>query len=262
MTIVRNARHLVYKAFQPLVRRPRYDKATVSDLFFWRRDKYCSTYYDLVNVPSLVDDSDCDLKVRIVFFDPNGIIIDSSELDIPAKGLFRIHVNDYIGSTDWCYGTFAVFSERVPKEVLDARGFLAERGYCSYAVDGKNEIRHYVHGNIEAVAYEGPSGRINTIGSISLKKRRYRVQYSFMAGFSYSVVVVNPTNRRQEVNIHCYESGISESKQSATLSPMGVSIFSVVFGKNMGHVEIESRLVMARPTIFLSPNVVYDVFHA
>ena len=77
------------------------------------------------------------------------------------------------------------------------KSYLTERGYTSYKYNN-NQLRHYVHGNSDAVSISNNLSYL--LGVSSFLKRHYRLQFDLINSEKYEFIIVNYTNKKQEVS--------------------------------------------------------------
>lgn len=239
---------------------PQSRRAVISDLFLWRRDDGWETYFELLDIFSLIDPDGAfgERHVDFVMFDSAGELVAREQVPV-GPGLRRsLHMSRLVPESGGDFGTFACFHSGLGPS-LDATGvFLAERGYSGYArsLDGP---RSYVHGNLDAIARDGSDSL--QLGASGFVRSSYRMQLVVEQEASFELAFVNPTARRQHLSVlEDFEHG--QEVQSIQLAPRQSAIVRLgAEGSAPTRVSVRSRLPMARPVVFYRKDDAFDVFH-
>jgi len=267
--MMKRAIEKVAKAFwvigQPLSRVPSSLGCPVSDLFIWRKSEEWQTFFELTNLPSLLEDQDDSEKgyADLFFFDSKGGRLGQLRIECDPVRRQTLAISDLLPDGGaHTFGTFAVFHSRTPKQVQAGGSFLAERGYVSYRYRGA-PVRNYVHGNLDAIALAS-EGELEFLGTTGWLNREFRLQYEFSGEAAYELALVNPSARREQTSITLLSipHGSSTYNISQTLSPGEITLVPIKISEaGRFRVVIRSRLVMARPVVFHFFNQKLDVFH-
>lgn len=247
---------------QPLTKTPINETSVISDLFVWRCSPEWETYFEVVDIYSVFGDSGESLGrfLTIIFYDSKGGVINKIELPLTPKERNTIALKQYLSHTKDTYGTFCVFHSHTPVAVTKLGSFIAERGYVSYRFN-KSPIRSFVHGNLDAISYS--NNKTELLGTVSLMKREYRLQYELSKGSLYEVAIVNPS--KKSLSITCMvitDKGELYKNMSISLPSKGANVFSIEINDNGSYkVVIKSKLIMARPLVFSHNEFQFDVFH-
>jgi hypothetical protein len=247
---------------QPLTHLPAHANAPISDLFVWRNSTDWTTYFELMDIPSLFEDDTLPRHVTLVFFDSGGRRISEQKVGMQANCRQTLDISSMVGRAHGGTGTFAVFHSTTPAGITRLGSFLAERGYVSYRYRD-SPLRAYVHGNFDAVG-RVEDGRMQLLGGTSFLCREYSLQHELQPGVAYELGMVNPTTSAQRCTYKMVSvlSGKIKSVQVVNVPPGGIQLVAVPVDES-GSVRlvIESRLVMARPLVFRIQNLKMDVFH-
>ncbi len=249
---------------QPLTRRPIGSAVPISDLFVWRNSDEWTTYFELIDIPGLFSDGDKDSAkhATLFLFDQHGRQFLKKRLEVLAGRRQTINLSEFLGQTSGETGTFAVFHSSSPTELEPMGSFLAERGYVSYRYRDA-PLRAYVHGNLDAIAWEADEG-LQLLGGRSFLSREYSLQHELQPGIGYELGLVNPTPTAQccKCKLISVSSGKIVDVQVVNLPPGGTQLVPVRADKSEPvRLVIQSHLVMARPLVFRIQNLKLDVFH-
>ena len=247
------------RLFQPLTLVPTNPNSLVSDLFIWRRSAEIDTFFELINLPSLFSEGFETEEIKIFLFDRNGKQIDIFPVPVLERQKKTIEISNILPKgipSD--YGTFSIFHEGNPEAFRSSNSFLTERGYLSYGK--KNHIRSFMHGNLDALAWSGRG--LQPLGGTSFTQRRYNLQYRFSDSEKSEIGLVNPTGKNQIVKIQLIDSDFSvEFEKKSVIPPLGSYIWCLPRMHRGLRVSIQSKLIMARPVVFISRETGMDVFH-
>lgn len=257
--IVARARRALH-APRGLTLTPQNRQAVISDLFLWRRDEGWETYFELLDVFSLIEPDGVfgQRSVDLAIFDRSGALLIRESIEVSPGRRQSVHVSDLVPETGGDYGTFACFHSGLGPSFGETGVFLAERGYSGYARrdDGP---RSYVHGNLDAVA-EDDAGSTQ-LGASGLIRSTYRLQLVVEPGALFELALVNPTSRRQHLSV-IEDFGREQDVQSIRLDPRESAVVRLgTRGAEPSRVAVRSRLPMARPVVFYRSGEAFDVFH-
>jgi hypothetical protein len=245
---------------------PKDPDAVISDLFPYRIEQDWNTYFELLNIPSLLDPQNSNKKnpVNFVFFDVNGNKI--FEINLSNEGIFRntISIKDVLNKVGiFSNGTFACFHSGSPEWVKANSSFLAERGYSGYQNKIMSLTRSYVHGNLDAIAKDRKGG-LSMLGTSHWKKRQYNLQYELSGPALYEMAFVNTSNSKQKliIDLISTENGNLLSSELIDVPSRGVDWWKREIDSTSSlRIIINSHLNLARPVVFRSTRDSFDVFH-
>ena len=117
-------------------------------------------------------------------------------------------------------------------------------------------LKSYIHGNLDAV-----DNNLFPLGGTSLISRKYNLQFSFNFKSDYEVAIVNNTNKPKRVLLNINQS--PNDIKSQVIQPLGVKIFLLgdLSVRENFHINLKSRLIMARPIVFRIDKNDFDIFH-
>lgn len=239
---------------------PEARQAVISDLFLWRRDAGWETYFELLDVFSLIapDGNFGQRSVDLAIFDQSGAPLVRESIGVSPGRRRSLRISDFIPETGGDFGTFACFHAGLGPSLDETGVFLAERGYSGYA-RREHGPRSYVHGNLDAVAEDGAGS--TQLGASGLVRSTYRLQLVVEPGALIELALVNPTSRRQHLSV-VEDFGRDKSVQSIRLGPRASGIVRLgTRGTEPSRVAVRSRLPMARPVVFYRSGEAFDVFH-
>jgi len=260
--VIRKAKYALWIP-RKITRKPAEKGAVISDLFPLRSDEHWQTHFELLNVSGLIsgdNSSTQDKKARFVIFDSEGTKLAEKLIAIPPSGRRTIRLDKEFDPSVTAASSFAVFHE-IPDQALDiGESFLAERGYTGYA-RSDSQIRGYVHGNFDALAYK--DGKIQTIGNKGILPRFYTVQHPLSGRATYEFFLSNPTSRSVKVRILKGQDGKGWAEvERFKLSPRGSRIFMIESrDEGASFIRIRSRFYLGRPVVFRIAGRGFDVFH-
>lgn len=128
---IASLRRAVWTWRQPLTRIPAGVDSPISDLFVWRSSEYWQTFFELIDIPSLFEDSQSPGQVTLIFFDGTGHHIREEHFNMKPNCRQTLDISALVGRKHGESGTFAVFHSKTPPAVTKLGSFLAERGYIS-----------------------------------------------------------------------------------------------------------------------------------
>ena len=249
---------------QPLTKVPSDSNAKISDLFIWRHDKNWQTFFELLDMASILGDTK-EHKADIIFFNYQGkqihkqlLILNTNKrntLDI-SKMLADINTNKPLGN----FGTFCIFHHKTPEIIVQLNTFIAERGYISYQYKNKL-LRSYVHGNFDAISDDNKE--FSLLGGVSFLTRAYNLQYVFLPDTNNEIALVNTSHKLQKVQILLLDAMTRKiiKKHIATIVPKTPLIHPILKTSTTTRLIIKSKMIMARPIVFVNNNDGIDVFH-
>lgn len=257
-------RKFTYLLFIPrkVTRVPKNSVSVISDLFCIRNDAGWETFFELLDVVSLIQGISGEHPnegVKMFFFDSAGRTV--SERFVPfgngARKTIRID-HDFVGAPN--ASTFAVFHQpSISAENLKG-SYLAERGYCGYKRTD-TLIRGYVHGNLDAIGYSDQG--LEMLGNRGVLSRNYQVQHPLRGDALYEFFLTNPTRRTAKVTFQIWTEKTGwQSHETFKLSPSGSCMSRVRSESNdVQFVRVRSRFYLGRPVVFRSQSNSFDVFH-
>lgn len=243
---------------------PKSKNAVISDLFPFRTNHNWETYFELLNVPFLINPNE-NLKtgnrVKFIFFDENGKIFHEETIENQEFNRNTISINNLInGKSISGEGTFACFHLINSSDLLKNGGYLAERGYTGYAKKDYSNVKSYVHGNFDALAFD--NGELQCLGkSFLLSKQEYRLQHELIGPASYELAFVNNTQKKQVLDVMLYKNNVHVKKRMV-LNPRAIKWYKTTLKDNeVGRIVILSRMNLPRPVVFRLSQSTFDVFH-
>lgn len=262
MNIVAFINKFVWCYRQELTKKPRSLESVVSDLFIWRKSREFATYFDVINTAKLfAQDAPNSWYVNIVIFDRFGKQMNCFPVQTREVDKITIDLSQAIKNIDQEYGTFSVFRSETPESVKNQESYITERGYTSYRYKD-SPLRSYVHGNYDAIAKPPENYVYEMVGGSSFFRRKYFLQHYFFTDYRYELFFVNPTNRRQRIDVYVIDKGNKcNSKSTFYLDPRESTIHEVIPVGQKSRVVLSSNMVMCRPVIFRFRNNKLDVYH-
>ena len=249
---------------QSLTAVPKDKQTKISDLFVWRHNDVWKTSFELLNTAYLFGEYGV-FQVDIVFFDTRGCVffektIDLSNGDRQTLNISEILENNFKSGVIGGFGTFSVFHNNTPEIAIKLNSFVAERGYVSYRYKD-SLLASYVHGNLDAIG-KNDQGYVS-LGSVSLLKRDYNLQYQLISDCEYDIVLTNPCSKPQKVTIRIFSfnHGRLIEVHHAKINSKAVIVHTLKKISESCRVSIESRMIMARPVVFIKKGGNMDVFH-
>ncbi len=246
---------------------PKQKKSVVSDLFPFRIHDGWETYFELLNVPMLIDpqhQKNTKYSVRFIFFDESGKCF--YEWNKEEQGCFRqtINLNELLNDKSISgYGTFACFHENYLPHLEAQDGFLAERGYTGYANQAYSKAKGYVHGNLDALAMNEQGETLCLGKSFRLRNNEYRLQHQLEGPATYELGFVNTSASTQSIQVEILSEDNQQVKLEKKYVPSkGIVWFSHKISSNDPlRVVIYSKLNLPRPVVFRVEENSFDVFH-
>ena len=263
--LIKKLKRGIWTYRQPLSSKPRSLIEPVSDLFVWRKSDIWQTYFDLFDIGSLYsqETSNKEVSVKIIFFNRVGIKIKECKINIEPNEKKCIEISSFIKKIDGDYGTFAIFHSNVPDNFIEQKSYLTERGFVSYKLN-KSVLRHYVHGNSDAISISNNSSYL--LGTPSFLKREYRLQFNLTNDDKYEFLLINYTHDHQKITFSFVDTDTDKEIKSENFSinTNGCCLCKFETKKNKKiRLVISSKLVMARPFVFRygQKKIFFDVFH-
>ena len=183
----------VLNRLQPITRRHSH-RNPISDLFPWIVTHDFDTCFQSHDISSLFSPSSLNFSSNclLVVFDSNGIEI--LRVSLPLQSLLKtpIYFSHLLRSSSFEYGTFAILHNSNPHVFVDKPFVLTDRWYVSFN-NRLSDLRHYVHGNYDAVTLTN-QGSIICLGGSSFLPRSYHFQYLFDSDFCYDLFFTNPSS--------------------------------------------------------------------
>jgi hypothetical protein len=243
-----------------LTKIPSNSQATISDLFLWRKDPNWSSFFELLDIKYLInpnDDINRESIAKFIFFNNFGEQIFEKNIAYSNEGRNTINISNILPENINGYGTFSCFHIISNTYLSGTKSFFAERGYCGYSRND-NICKSYVHGNLDAVAYN--NSEIEMLGNYNKRTYFYNLQYEFVAGVNYEIILTNPTNKKQKITLNFINENSFD--EIFTLNPRGSLVKKLFFKENIKvRLIVKSNIYMARPIIFRYHDNSLDVFH-
>lgn len=245
-----------------LTKIPSVKESSISDLFIWRKTSEWKTYFELLDINSLINaenEYSGNNSATFVFYDSYGLEIGREKFAINS-GRQTIDINSLLPNGYEGCGTYACFHDNIPEVILDSGSFIAERGYSGYQWKDLG-ARGYVHGNLDAIAKSDKG--IEMLGTSCESELLYNLQYELTGPATYELAIVNPTSNYQKFEfiiknpLEC-----TEMNELAHLSSRALKIKQIqVEADGKLQLAIRSNLYMARPVVFRLQDHSMDVFH-
>lgn len=253
-----------WTVLQPLAIEPNKRGIPVSDLFIWRKGADWETFFELTDMVGMYDEESFHAPPRsaeIVIFDVNGAEINRIIIPTSLHKRLIVNISEKVPEHKGTYGTFCVLHESSPKQVIGLGGHLSERGYVSYTYR-QSCLRGYVHGNLNAIC-KASDRNFQKLGGSSFLSREYRLQYEFNGDHEYEIAFVNPSSNEKliELILISTDNGATLSRHFNGIPSGGCYVFQIKPKLSSLRVVIQSRLVMARPLVFMFNNNAMTVFH-
>ena len=243
-----------------LTKIPSYPQATIRDLFLWRKDSDWSSFFELLDIKYLINpnvDINRESVSKFIFFNNFGEQIFEKNIAYSKEGRKTINISNILPESINGYGTFSCFHIISNSYLSETNSFYAERGYCGYSRND-NQCKSYVHGNLDAVAYN--NSKIEMLGNYNKRTYFYNLQYEFLAGINYEIIITNPTRNKQKITLNF--TNLNDLDEIFTLNARGSLVKRIFFKENIKvRLIVKSNLYMARPIIFRYHDNSLDVFH-
>jgi len=265
MNLQEFTRKAKYGVFIPkkVTRKPWNIGSVISDLFPLRTGDGWTTFFEILDIPGLLNGSFSDTsrhKILFVFFDQDGNEIGRKHFPSPTEPRYSLELSTSFFKEIDKACTFSVFHTNF--EPLDNLGdsFLAERGYSGYKRNNM-PIRGYVHGNLDSIAWH--LGEMQMLGNAGILRRSYLVQHPFSGESKYELFLTNPCNQKVRIRVQVRSPKSSwKDFETFILNPRGCQKISIDVGENeVKFIRIVSRLYLGRPVIFRCNENSMDVFH-
>ena len=263
--LIKKLKRGIWTYRQPLSLKPRNFTEPVSDLFVWRKSSIWQTFFDLYDIGSFYSEEATNKKagVKIVFFDQTGLKIKDCEVSIESNYIKSIEISSLIEGLDGDFGTFAIFHSNVPNNFIEQKSYLTERGFVSYKLN-KNKLRHYVHGNSDAISITNNSTYL--LGASSILKRDYKLQFTITKDDRYEFVLINYTGNQQKASFSFIDTDTNKVVKidNYIINSNGCCLCKYESDTNNKiRLAISSKLIMARPFVFRygRKKLFFDVFH-
>ena len=250
-----------------LVKIPYNKQSVISDLFPFKIHNGWETYFELLNIPILIDPKsqvNNTYVVRFMFFDENGNLF--YEWNKQKKGCIRqtISLSEIIKDKSKSgIGTFACFHENYLTCLHEQGGFLAERGYTGYSNSTISKMKGYVHGNLDAIALNN-NGKLVCMGKrFRFKNNEYRLQHYLEGPATYEFGFVNTSSSGEYLTLELLSLDNKVIKKEKRFIPSkGVTWFFEKITINIPRrIIIHSKLNLPRPLVFRIEEKSFDVFH-
>lgn len=251
-----------YNKTKSLERYPSSSKDSVSDLFPFKVTEEWNTYFELLNIPSMIDpfQTTDEHAVDIVFFNEDGHVIKNDTFKVHSIGRTTINIGELLNHEEVKSGTFACFHLGNELDIV-GDGYLVDRGYVGYENRRLSQVRGYVHGNFNAISFNNHSG-YKLLGKSFRDTKTYFLQHELTGEAQYELFFVNSDKKDHQVNINV-TSIIDKPIIHALSIPSGGirSLSLIVQGDDRKKVEIRSKLILPRPVVFRTNASSIDVFH-
>jgi len=239
------------------------EHAAISDMFLYRCDDNWNTYFELLNVPGLIEPtSQGKYQVHLVFFDKNGELLYQQTVSNERYKRKTIDLKQIVIENNLpLNGLFSCFHDRAVETILSDGGFLTERGYMGYVNMGISHTKGYVHGNFDAIA-RYRSGKFLCLGGSFSHYCEYRLQHELEGEADYELSFVNTTSSKQTYKITFI--GINGQTETTifTIPSRGNRVYYKKMGQGeRGRIVIISKVNLARPVVFRNTTKSFDVFH-
>ena len=243
-----------------LTKVPNNSNSTLSDLFLWRKDLEWSSHFELLDINYLISpefENQMDQFATLVFFNHSGEWVYQTNINYSANGRNTIDITKVLPDHISGFGTFSCFHLSQGNLFKETGSFVAERGYCGYTRN-ESAVKSYVHGNLDAIAYDGT--KFEMLGNYNIRNYEYLLQYEFECGIVYEVVLTNPTNSKQKINLRFLNHDPLD--EHISLDVRGSYVKRIFFEEDKKvRLVVESHMFMARPIIFRFHELSLDVFH-
>ena len=258
--ILEKLRLLLWKIGQPLTKIPPSSNAAVSDLFIWRHTDEITTYFELLNLPYLLNFSAPHPSVTLVIFNCYGDILSEVNIDYSPNLRHRIKLRDYLPAACGTYGSFSIFHHPRNLSPDIYKSFIAERGFTSYKF-ASTPVHSFVHGNLDAIARLDDDS-LSPLGGSSIRNRTYKLQFNLRITETYEFIIVNPSKSAQiiEFTVLNFSSNVIFS-ETINLASLACHIFRYTASDDDQLALFTSKLIMARPLVFRYQGNSIDVFH-
>ena len=234
----------------------------ISDLFPLRIENNWNSYFELLNIPQLIDPnikSKLKNNIQFIFFNSDGAKVGSHKITLNGELKTTINLKNICNNQGiYLDGTFAVFHTNLIENIAAKGSFMTERGYIGYENKSLGPIKGYVHGNFDAISM---GKKTSLLGKTSFLNKRYNIQYEFEDNATYELFWVNPS--KKSVNLKIIDLSNSDKKNIIKIKPGGLKsyIYKSLSNKKRTSLIIESKLNLARPIIFKYMGTSFDVCH-
>jgi hypothetical protein len=265
MTLMALKQKFKYGLFIPrkVTRKPKEKDSVISDLFPIRSTGKWSTFFEVLNVPALLNGSFMvseRQKMKFVFFDSSGLVIGEKIISAPSKARETFELDETFFKRCSDAATFSVFHLDYECSTDIGESYIAERGYTGFK---RNDlpIKAYVHGNLDAVGLSRDS--LEMLGNAGVFPRIYQVQHPLAGSALYEFFIVNPCAKRVRLRFELRtENGKWRPIETFSLNPRGSRTIPVsVEGNEVKFIRVVSRLYLGRPVVFRNTESSLDVFH-
>lgn len=265
MTLMAFKHKFKYGLFIPrkVTRKPKEKDSVISDLFPIRSNGKWSTFFEVLNVPGLLNGSLLVTerqRVKFVFFDSSGSVIGEKIISAPAKARETLELDKAFFERGNDAAAFSVFHLDYECSTDIGESYLAERGYTGFKRSDL-PIRAYVHGNLDAVGLSRDS--LEMLGNAGVFPRVYQVQHPLTGSALYEFFIVNPCTKRVRLRFEVRTvNGKWKRFESFSLNPRGSRMVPVlVETEEVKFIRIISRLYLGRPVVFRNTDISLDAFH-
>jgi hypothetical protein len=264
MELVHRIKYKIF-VYKNLTSNPGSPDYVVSDLFAIRDQTGWQTYFELLNINSLLkadfsNDDKSESVAIMYFYDSDGIFLGAKDIGLHNVARQSIHINPFLKSNLSKAALFAVFHKVPLDSTMLGESLIAERGYVGYEFNS-NGARSYVHGNHDAIASNGVKTQL--IGNYGFRSRYYYVQHPLDCSAKYDFIFVNTSSKEQKLKFQIS----SENQKWQTIGkvfvkPGGSYTLPIASSsKGLDYLRIKSKLYLARPVVFRQTQHSFDVFH-
>lgn len=237
--------------------------SVISDLFILRVENNWQTYFECLNLNSILNPSDAfeNNVIEIYFYSKDGICKGFIEVALTDSFKVTININKLAAELNiYEDSTFAIFHTKLNTWISDFDSFISERGYIGYYNTKKGSIKGYVHGNLDAISKNVISKNICLLGDYSYINKEYRLQHLIDPKYNYELFIVNPSAVPQKIIIiEKSEDRIYE--KHFLVQPGGFINYNVINDIFEKRITIKSKLYLSRPVVFKIMPKSFDVFH-
>jgi hypothetical protein len=191
-------RKIKYAIFIPkrVTTNPGDSTAMTSDLFPIMRGVGWNTYFELLDLPSLIRGNYLVGKnhsATFYFFDELGNELGNTSISSRESPRYTLNINKIIMEKFPNAATFSVFHQGIDLPYEFSNSLAAERGYTGYHYSNL-PAKGYIHGNLDAIALTSKGLRL--IGNQGLISRKFNLQHLLRGKAKYILVFTNPTPKK------------------------------------------------------------------
>lgn len=239
------------------------NESVISDLFILRVENNWQTYFECLNLNSILNPSDPyeNNVIEVYFYTKNGICKGFREVTLNDSFKVNLNINELAAELDiYEDSTFAIFHTKLNTWISDFGAFISERGYIGYYNTKKGSINGYVHGNLDAISKNITLNKISLLGDYSFFNKEYRLQHLIDPKNDYELFIVNPTVKPQKI-IMIERSKNRTNEKHFIIQSGGFLKYNVINNIFEKRIIIKSKLYLSRPVVFKIMSKSFDVFH-